>query len=150
MRALTSTGKTGRKAVAIELTVNNLTRLRGLVLEEISGSELDSMASPGKTRRQGSAARPPRARADGAREYWCGARRHWIVKQAIGKGKYRTLTRQPTPLQPPTATSSNASLPHLASGSDRALVDQPSNLPHQASGSDNALVDKADELGLGD
>ena len=141
-RALTCLGKTGRKAVAIELTVNNLQRLRGLVLEELSGIELESMASPRRAPIPKPAARPPRALADGTREYWCGARQHWVVKKAIGKWRYRTLVRKPTPLQPPHATS--AVLPHVASGSGSALVD------NTAAGSDSALVDRADDLDLGD
>ena len=132
LRALTCLGKTGRKAVAIELTVNNLRWLRGLVLQEISDMDSDSMATPGRALLKKPAARSPRCLGNGVREYWSGSTKKWVVKKSIGKGRYKCLTRKPTPVDPPPTSSSTAAL------------------PHQASGSDDALADKADALGFGD
>ena len=128
VRALTGTGRTGRKAVAIEFTVDNMRMLRSLVLDEVSTRA--SPPTPASARR--SAARPPRVLGDGSREYYCGRAKRWVIKKVVAKGKYRCLTRKATPLEPPPASLCATAL------------------PEQASGSAGAHVDRADALGLGD
>ena len=128
-RALTGTGKTGRKAVAMECTDTNVSTLYRLVrAERASGAQ---EATPSNRRE---ADRPPRAEG-GARHYWNARRKLWVVKVPTQAGKYRCLTRQATPTEMPAALSASST----------ALAQRP-----DATSREGEPGDKATALGLDD
>ena len=115
--ALTASGKTGRKCVAIKVTSRNMGMLRRLVdLERNLGGagaeEGEASKRKGKFGAHASG-REPRG-GKGNREYWSRRRDKWVVKALVqggpcGKRRYRALTRQATPIETPASVHASGS-----------------------------------------